>query len=249
MSIQKQKPTTTEIAQDSKEYWERCVYGGGFKGERPIGLVGGLKSGDFLNYTPESLREKLTSAWVSRNQVGCGLDSKTGEEFYQELSAMDLKGLRILEFGCGSGLDALHMTQRGAIVTACDIVPNNVRLTDKVLDFEGSLSGAVLLESYDDIPLYGKFDMVFSNGVLMNIQPDKIEYVVEQLKSVLKPGGVLMCMVYTDVYYPHANAHFEGPYVRGFSIDQLTKLIGLKLASYRIFNQRTYMWGVFTSDV
>jgi len=192
------------------------------------------------------LRTRLTTSWLNRNKVGCGLDQKPGAEFYQELSSLDLKGLKILEFGCGSGIDALHMTQRGAQVTACDIVPNNILLVKKAL--EGTNSKAVLLESYEDIAQLGLFDMVYSNGVLMNIQPDKLEYVIAQLKKTLKPSGVFMCMVYTDVYYPYPNAHFEGPYIRGFSIDQLTELIGLKRESYRIFNQMTYMWGLFRNE-
>ena len=243
----------SEINADSINHWERCLYGnpadwdrGTDRGKAPCD---GYKSGDFISTSPEFLRDRLTSFWVERNKVGCGLDQKPGDEFYQELNAMDLngelKGRRVLDFGSGSGVDSLHMTQCGAVVTACDIVPNNVRLVEKVLDFEGSLSKAVLLESYDDIAKLGMFDMVFSNGCLHHIQSDKISYVIAQLKKVLKPGGIFLCMMYTDVYYPYDNANKEGPFATGYSIEQLKALLGMKLESYRIFNQRTYMWGVF----
>src|SRR4051794_6537677 len=38
----------------------------------------------------------------------------------------DLRGKRVLDYGCGHGMAAVVLARQGAIVTACDLAPNYV---------------------------------------------------------------------------------------------------------------------------
>jgi 2-polyprenyl-3-methyl-5-hydroxy-6-metoxy-1,4-benzoquinol methylase len=224
----------SKISQDSISYWDACFWIDG-----PV-----QKTSDAFN-DAEVVKQHIKEYWEFRNKMRW--DSViTGEIYYKELLAIDLKGLQVLDFGCGMGVDSFYMSQAGANVTAVDIVPANVQLVSKIL--EGSLSKAVLLKEYDDIDQLGMFDLILLDGCLQHIQTEKIQHVVELFKRHLKPGGMFLCMVYTTTYYPHENACGEGPYTRGYTIEQLQALLGLKLECYRIFNRNSYMWAKFTKE-
>ena len=229
------KNENSQISRDSIAYWDACFWGDG-----PA-----QKTSDALNNIEDTKRH-VKEHWEFRNRMRWD-KVLTGEIYYEELLAINLKGLRVLDFGCGMGVDSLYMSQAGADVIAVDITPSNVQLTSKIL--EGYPSKAVLLKEYDDINQLGMFDLILLDGVLHAIQPGKVQYVVELFKRCLKPGGTFLCMVYTTVYYPYENALTnEGPYNRGYTIEQLQALLGLKLEHYRIFNGNSYMWAKFIKD-
>ena len=225
----------SQINSDSVAYWDACYWNDGPAQKISDALV-----------DVASARAHVKEYWDHRNNMRWD-GELTGEIFYEELLGMNLKGLRVLDFGCGMGVDAFYMTQAGANVIAVDIVPANVKLTVRVL--ENTPSHAVLLKDYNGIAQLGAFDLVLLNGVLQHIQPNNVQYVAELLKRSLKPGGVLLCMVYTMIYFPYENACSEGPYARGYNIKQLRDLFsGLKLAHVRVFNQYSYMWVMFVRD-
>jgi 2-polyprenyl-3-methyl-5-hydroxy-6-metoxy-1,4-benzoquinol methylase len=104
----------------------------------------------------------------------------------------DLKGLRVLDAGCGSGLYDDSLLERGAEVYACDASANMVEIAcqrygDRI-DFK-VLSLEELSEHYPG----AYFDVVLSALVLDHIQP--LEAVFRQISNVLKPGGYFVFSV------------------------------------------------------
>jgi ubiquinone/menaquinone biosynthesis C-methylase UbiE len=106
----------------------------------------------------------------------------------------DWAGKKVLEIGCGSGVDALEFARHGAIVTATDMTDNAVNLTGELAK-EAGLSVEVVQASAASLPFSNaSFDCVYSYGVLHHI-PD-VEVALGEIKRVLKDGGTLMAMLY-----------------------------------------------------
>jgi SAM-dependent methyltransferase len=95
--------------------------------------------------------------------------------------------LRLLDFGCGTGTMAGHLTQFGA-VTAVDADADAVAFCRQrgLTDVE-RLTGSTL--PFDD----GEFDVVTSFDVLEHIEDDFSALV--DLRRVLTPGGTFLCGV------------------------------------------------------
>jgi len=103
-------------------------------------------------------------------------------------------GRTVLEMGCGSGIDAVEFARNGAAVVAIDITDNAVELT-RELAREAGQDILVMKVLGDAIPLQNeRFDCVYSYGVLHHI-PD-VDSVLKETYRLLKPGGVIMAMLY-----------------------------------------------------
>lgn len=103
-------------------------------------------------------------------------------------------GARILDVGCGAGVDTILAGflagPRGASV-GVDIVPEMVARAEKSRALAGL--GNVLFQnaSGEALPFAGRsFEVVISNGAI-NLMPDK-EAVLSEIERVLKPGGRLL---------------------------------------------------------
>lgn len=105
-----------------------------------------------------------------------------------------LKGKRVLEIGCGSGVASCLMTKHGADVVAIDLTENAVSITEKnkeiqQLSFETRCMDAEHME-FDD----ASFDYVFSWGVLHHSQDTCAAF--HEVCRVLRTDGHGMIMVY-----------------------------------------------------
>ena len=109
------------------------------------------------------------------------------------LSGVDLKGKRILDFGCGAGGITLHIarTHAPAEVVGFDVEQPVIDRARAEAARTGLSAIARFISSppgrlpFDD----GEFDVVFSKDAMIHV-PDKDALFVE-LFRVLKPGGML----------------------------------------------------------
>lgn len=257
-----------EIDKQAVEYWDRCFYDeGGVFYTRDERLAGSKRTSVVLDADPQLLRRFAIEAHTNRA-------ANTPGGHYNELDSTDLSGKEVLDFGCGSGIEAFHMAQRGAIVTICDIVPSNIQLASRIL--EPYPFNALLLESYNDIDTLGTFDIIFSFGCLHHIRFDIVTQVISLLKAHLRPSGFFLIMVYTNFFYPKPNywvkctkchaagwggeggicpncgggtlIHQEGPYAMGYNIPLLAYVFGsdMGLDHYRVFNNGSFMWAILS---
>lgn len=117
------------------------------------------------------------------------------------LQKIDWRGKRVLEIGTGVGTDARFIVSKGAWYEGINIDLGSTEVTRAGLEaFE--LPGTVrqLSATAMDFPDQS-FDVVYSFGVLHHI-PD-VERAVSEIYRVLKPGGVLLIMLYnrTSINY------------------------------------------------
>ena len=111
------------------------------------------------------------------------------------LPAGHLRG-RILDAGCGDGIDSLRMAQRGqSAVVSVDLSPGGVAQTRRRTQHLGNVQ--VVRGDLERLPLTSdQFDFVYSYGVLHHLPHP--ERGLSELLRVLKPGGLLAIYLYED---------------------------------------------------
>lgn len=112
-------------------------------------------------------------------------------ELFDSITGQDR---RLLEIGCGIGVDSIALAQRGFGVTAIDLTPNALAVAREFAAHRGvtidfRLGNAEQLDLPDQ-----SFDAVYSFGVLHHT-PD-IERSVAEVHRVLRPGGTAYVMLY-----------------------------------------------------
>lgn len=126
---------------------------------------------------------------------------------------------KVLEYGCGGGSDTISLLRRGADVFFVDIVPGNVEVTRQRVDAflkarskEGQTPSALglVLEQSDKIPLNdGLFDTITCHGVLHHIEENLMHSVIDEMFRVLKPGGHLYAMLYTEFLFDRCKSGID----------------------------------------
>lgn len=105
-----------------------------------------------------------------------------------------LKGKKVLDIACGTGVLTEQFVRMGADVTAIDLTPKAVELTKKRLALYG-LTAEVLEADAQQLPFADNtFDFVCAWGCLMHMP--KTEQAISEIYRVLKPGGKSMIMMY-----------------------------------------------------
>ncbi len=109
------------------------------------------------------------------------------------LEGLDLKGLHILDIGCGCGGAAFHLLRAhgAASVTGIDIEPLVITRASALAE-KYQLTDQARFEVVTPGPLPfpdGQFDMVFSKDAFLHI-PDK-ETLMQDVARVLKPDGMI----------------------------------------------------------
>jgi ubiquinone/menaquinone biosynthesis C-methylase UbiE len=115
---------------------------------------------------------------------------------WKELEKVFHPGDCVLELGCGTGVDACFLADRGVRVVACDNSPQMIKVaTQRIAETEKhSLVETYLLAAEDIRNLSeGVFDGVFSNFGALNCLQD-FQQLARNLASLLKPGATaLLC--------------------------------------------------------
>lgn len=144
------------------------------------------------------------------------------------------RGKKVLEVGCGVGIDTLQFARAGAEVTAIDLTQNAVDLARANLARAG-LQAAIQLGNAEalDFPAES-FDAVYSHGVLHHTVDTRQS--VQEVHRVLRTGGVAIIMLYNKYSWlnlvaalsgtPIENAEKDAPIVRRYSTRECRKLFG-----------------------
>jgi SAM-dependent methyltransferase len=100
----------------------------------------------------------------------------------------DVRGRRVLDFGCGSGANSILLANRGAHVSAVDISEDLLRLARRRMQVNGRAGGASFVAaSAHQLPLPdGSVDVVFGIAILHHLD---LRLVRSEVHRVLKPGG------------------------------------------------------------
>lgn len=156
------------------------------------------------------------------------METKAHNAFYEQPATLSLlpavEGKRVLDAGCGPGVAARWLVERGAEVVGFDASPKMVRLARQRLGDSAQILEADLRDPLDFLDDH-TFDLLLSSLVLDYVP--EWEKVFKEFSRVLKPGGVFVFSAghpFDDFYRFREKAnYFEVQQIeetwRGFGFD------------------------------
>jgi SAM-dependent methyltransferase len=168
---------------------------------------------------PEETHPRLRATQRAFDSVAADYDGERGNnaliqemrtEMWRWLDMTFAPGSRLLDLGCGTGLDAVRMATLGHQVTAVDWSPEMVRRT-AARAAQAQLSArvqalAVGAHELERLEAAGSYDGAYSNLGPLNCVPD-LAAVAAQCARLLKSGGALVFTVIGRVC-PWELAHY-----------------------------------------
>jgi SAM-dependent methyltransferase len=110
------------------------------------------------------------------------------DRLWERLEALFPPGARVLDVTAGTGLDALHLAQRGVQVVACDLSP---RMLEQLRAKDGAIETHVADFNHLEFGNWdSEFDGVISTFAGLNTSPDLHPFAAS-VARLLRPGGVL----------------------------------------------------------
>jgi len=134
-----------------------------------------------------------------------------------------LQGKRVLEIGCGMGSHTQLLAETGCIVTAIDLTPRAVEMTNKRLRLQGLVADVRLMDAekmeFED----EEFDFVWSWGVIHHSASP--ENIVREVYRVLKTFGQFRVMVYyrrsLEACVSVARGALSGKLFKGMTLEEI----------------------------
>src|SRR5581483_7821276 len=172
---------------------------------------------------------------ISKNPPGspgffADLDEYHFDKLHHLLRLVDFnayKGKRVLEVGCGAGVDLVRFARGGADVCGIDLADSAIDLARKNFEIQG-LKADLRVANGEAIPFPDdSFDFVFAHGVVQYTAND--QQLVDECRRVLKPGGEVLFQVYNRVSW----------------LNGLSKLMKVGLEHEDAPVLKKYSWGEF----
>jgi SAM-dependent methyltransferase len=176
---------------------------------------------------------------ITRHPVGSrgffdDLDQYHFEKLHHLLRLVDFDGYagrRVLEVGCGAGVDLARFAKGGAVVSGVDLAVSAIDLARANFEQQG-LRGAFQVADGERLPFPDdSFDLVYAHGVVQyTADPNRL---VAECRRVLKPGGDAIFQVYNRVSWLNALSklmkvgleHDDAPVLLKFSIGEFNRLV------------------------
>jgi len=162
------------------------------------------------------------------------LDQYHFEKLHHLLRLIDFDaygGKRVLDVGCGAGIDLMRFARGGAIVVGVDLCSAAIELARANFTQQG-LSADLREADGQQLPFPDDtFDLVFAHGVVQ-YTPDGRSLVAE-CRRVLKPGGEAVFQVYNRISWLNALSkvmkvpleHEDAPVLRKYSASEFRDLL------------------------
>jgi len=176
----------------------------------------------------------ITSHPVGSPGFFADLDQYHFEKLHHLLRLVEFDGppgRRVLDVGCGTGVDLVHFARGGGRAVGVDAAPAAValarcNLAQQRLDADLAVGDGESLPFADD-----SFDYVFAHGVVQYSADDR--RVVDECRRVLRPGGRAFFQVYNRMSWLNALSklmkvdleHVDAPVLRTYTHREFARLL------------------------
>jgi SAM-dependent methyltransferase len=189
---------------------------------------------------------EITSHPVGSPGFFADLDEYHFDKLHHLLTLVDFDGhagRRVLEVGCGAGVDLVRFARGGARVIGVDVADSAIALARKNVGHQG-LSAEFCVADGEHLPFPSDaFDYVYAHGVIQYTANDR--RLADEVRRVLKPGGSALFQVYNRISWLNALSkimkvgleHEGAPALRKYSLGEFRRLLG-GFADVRIVPER-----------
>jgi SAM-dependent methyltransferase len=155
--------------------------------EIPAGLGTRRSTRDLLSLDDQALLGQWWALYRETSE-GSGFSLRG---WYHELYKPILAGQRVLEIGCGLGIDGVAFSLAGAHVTFVDIIPENVAVARRICQLLDIRTASFLylssLDALERLPY--SYDFVLGLGSLLHTPMEVMQKECRAIVSHLKPDG------------------------------------------------------------
>ena len=143
----------------------------------------------------------------------------------------ELSGQRVLDVGCGTGVDLARFARGGARAVGVDLAESAVRLAQQNVGHQ-RLPACLLVGDGEHLPFADhQFDFVFAHGVVQYTANGR--RLVEEVRRVLKPGGQAVFQGYNRISWLNALSklmkvdleHEGAPVLHKYSPDEFRTVV------------------------
>ncbi|HZH34049.1 MAG TPA: class I SAM-dependent methyltransferase [Pyrinomonadaceae bacterium] len=139
----------------------------------------------------EASHQDLSQLKVNETQIERYMNPLEGTVYPLEFAYHllgDVRGKRVLDFGCGNGENTILLARRGGDVFSMDISTESIKVAEKRLQINGSGNTVKFFTgSAHDIPLADEsVDVVFGMAILHHLD---LKLAAKEVFRVLKKGG------------------------------------------------------------
>jgi len=132
------------------------------------------------------------------------------EHFKLKQTNSPLKGLNILDIGCGGGLLSEPITRLGAKVTAIDASKKNIQVA-KFHAKKNSLKINYLCSSPEKLDLNKKFDVVLNMEIVEHVED--LNFFIKKSSNLLKKNGLMFIATLNKTFKSYVFAIIGAEYV------------------------------------
>ena len=132
------------------------------------------------------------------------------EHFKLKQTNSPLKGLNILDIGCGGGLLSEPITRLGAKVTAIDASKKNIQVA-KFHAKKNSLKINYLCSSPEKLNLNKKFDVVLNMEIVEHVED--LNFFIKKSSNLLKKNGLMFIATLNKTFKSYMFAIIGAEYV------------------------------------
>jgi SAM-dependent methyltransferase len=116
------------------------------------------------------------------------------DELVEYFNSLQSPPKRVLEVGCGTGTNAIWMSEQGCEVTATDISPTAIDLAKAKAENSKKIQFAVS-DIVQMLPVpSNSVDFVFDRGVYHTMTPENRKLFAERIAQALSNGGFWLCL-------------------------------------------------------
>jgi ubiquinone/menaquinone biosynthesis C-methylase UbiE len=153
------------------------------------------------------------------------------------------QGKKLLEVGCGAGIDLVRFAKAGAYVTGIDLSQKAIELASQNFAHNELVADLHVMNGEAMEFSDQSFDAVYAHGVLQYTA--NAQKMIGEIYRVLKPGGEAILMVYNKYSWLNLVAkitkvpleHEDAPVLIKFSIGEFERMLK-PFQSYRIIPER-----------
>jgi SAM-dependent methyltransferase len=176
----------------------------------------------------------ITSHPVGSPGFFADLDQYHFEKLHHLLRLVDFegqRGRRVLDVGCGTGVDLVRFARAGAEAVGVDVAEAAIGLA-KTNAAHQRLAVRLAVADGERLPFPdASFDYVFAHGVVQYTGDDRA--LVEECRRVLRPGGTAFFQVYNRVSWLNALSklmkvdleHVDAPVLGKYSHAEFARLL------------------------
>jgi ubiquinone/menaquinone biosynthesis C-methylase UbiE len=198
-----------------------------------------MKHEDLISQIQNYWNERIHDLEIAKHPVGT-------KEFFEDLAEYRFDKLRylpkvvdfskykskkLLEIGCGIGIDLIRFAEGGAEVTGVDLSKTAIDLARKYFNYLNLKADLCVMDGEKLKFKDNSFDVVYAHGVIQyTADADKL---INEALRVLKPNGVYISMVYNrngwlnvmSKFFKVKLEHEDAPVLKKYSIDEFKKML------------------------